>query len=309
MYDTSKKVLKSIMLIVFLLAVTNCSQENNELKWTAINVCNGIQGDAHLVYKGDKYYLIDTGEHKQAVNHLLPYLKSIGVKELEGIIITHPHFDHYGGTVTLLQSDIKIKHIYMNMPTEKQMQKEWWGGKYQHLLQIQDVAKVKHVLISSIKQGDFYRFDDKSYIEVLYAYNGIDTPVGQTDINDMSAIMMIHDDKNRFLLAGDLNKKLGHYLADHAKNIKADILKAPHHGAEKFAPNDFFEKVSPKALIVPAQKSLWCSKRSKRTRELSKKYHYTTYINGFHGHITVHSYNNQYNITTEKKPKNICKEE
>ena len=108
MYDTSKKVLKSIMLIVFLLAVTNCSQENNELKWTAINVCNGIQGDAHLVYKGDKYYLIDTGEHKQAVNHLLPYLKSIGVKELEGIIITHPHFDHYGGTVTLLQSDIKI---------------------------------------------------------------------------------------------------------------------------------------------------------------------------------------------------------
>ncbi len=124
----------------------------------------------------------------------------------------------------------------------------------------------------------------------------------------MSIIMMIHDDKNRFLLTGDLNQKLGTYLASHAKDIKADILKAPHHGAISLAPDIFFQEVAPKVIIVPTTQGLWCSDRCKMVRELAKKESYTTYINGFHGHITVTSHDNKTIITTEKSPSEICKE-
>jgi len=308
MNDLSKNIFKSILVILVLL-MTSCSKKDDKLVWTSINVCHFVQGDAHLISKNGKHFLVDAAQWKEAEQYLLPYLKKHNIKELEAILITHPHFDHYGGVTTLIENNITVNKIYMNMPTEKQMRKEWWGGEYKHLLYIKKIAKKYNVKISSLKSGDRLTFDKKSYIDVLYAYNGIDTPVGKTDINDMSAITMIHDGENRFLLTGDLNQKLGTYLAKEANNIKADIMKFPHHGASPFAPNTFFKKVDPKVVIVPAPTYLWCSDRDKMARELSKKNNYKTFINGFHGDITVTSYNNQYNITTEKKPKNICKEE
>ena len=105
-----------------------------------------------------------------------------------------------------------------------------------------------------------------------------------------------YDYKNRFLLTGDLNKKLGRYLATLDTNISADILKAPHHGTEGFAPNSFFEKVNPKVLVVPSPKHLWFEKRSKRTRDLAIKHKYKTYVSGYNGHITVTSDGKDYTI-------------
>ena len=308
MYNKLKAISFTVFIIILFSLLAACNKKEDKLVWTAINVSNVHQGDAHLIHKGNNNYLIDTGEYLQAKSYLLPSLESQGVTHLNGIIITHPHFDHYGGTTIVLESNITVDHIYMNMPTRKQMKSEWWGGEYKHLLYIQEIAKKKNIPISPINKGDKYTFDKKSYMKVLYAYDGIHTPVGKTDINDMSAIIMIYDDKNRFLLAGDLNNKLGTYLATHAKDIQADILKVPHHGTESFAPNSFFYTVAPKVIIVPAPKDLWCSDRSKRTKELIRTRNYKSYINGFHGDITVTSFNNTFKITTTNNPSTkLCK--
>jgi competence protein ComEC len=181
------------------------------------------------------------------------------------------------------------------------------GGNYRDLVAIVNSAKKYHIKILPIKRGDIYSFDENTYIKVLYAYDGIHTPVGTTDINDMSVIAMFHDGNNKFLFTGDLNKKLGKYLASHAKDIKADILKFPHHGTEGFAPNDFFDTVSPKVVLVPGPSSLWCSKRSKRARELVKNNNYIAYVNGFHGNVTVFSDGKTYKIYTENKSAMICR--
>jgi len=194
----------------------------------------------------------------------------------------------------------------MNMPTEQQMKWEWYGGDYQDLLKIRELAAKHGTPISPIKQGDTFIFDEQSSMEVLYVYDGIHTPVGHTDINDMSAITLIRDGKNRFLLTGDLNKKLGAWLAEHGKNLKADVIKIPHHGTEDLAPNAFFEKVAPRDIIVTSPRDLWCSKRSKRIRDLAAKHHYGVYVNGIQGNITVTSCGNSYTIQTEKKRAPVC---
>jgi competence protein ComEC len=304
--------MKIILHIIFVMLVTlqfnGCNKKDEKLTWIAINVNVGVQGDAHLISKNGKHILIDAGAWKVAKTHLIPALKKYGVKELDSLFITHPHFDHYGGTMAILQNGIKIKNIYMNMPTKKQMDKEWWGGKYAHLIEIQNAAKTYNIKLHTIKKGDRISFDDESFLEVLYIYDGINTPIGKTGINDMSAITMLYDHNNKFLLTGDLNSKLGHYLAVNAKNIKADILKFPHHGVEGYAPDSFFDTVSPKVLIVPTRDSLWCSERAKRAREYVEKHNIPTYINGFHGDITVTANKQGYKITTEKNPKNICED-
>ena len=61
---------------------------------------------------------------------MLAYLKKHDIKVIDKAFISHPHYDHYGGVWAALENGIKINHIYMNMATSKQMNREWWGGKY-----------------------------------------------------------------------------------------------------------------------------------------------------------------------------------
>ncbi len=301
-----QKYLILISMLVFLgcgnSETNNSSETNSKLTWTAINVNAEIKrGDAHLISNNGKHFLIDAGHTYYAHSVLIPYLESVGVNELEGILITHPHADHYGGVEDLIENNFKIKTIHMNMPTRERLGDVLYDG----LLRIKTLAESHNIEIVPIIQGDRLVFDKNSFIEVLYIYDGINTPIGTTSVNDMSAITMIYDGKNRFLLTGDLDKSLGKYLAENANNIQADILKAPHHGIETFAPNSFFEKVNPKVLIVPSPQHFWSSEKSSRIRELARKYHYETYVNGFHGHITVTSDGNTYTIKTEKEVEDI----
>lgn len=272
---------------------------NTNTTWISINVSTGVQGDAHLISKNNKHILIDTGAYNVADSSLIPKLKKYGVKEIDALIISHPHFDHYGGTLPILRAGIKIKNIYMNMPTPEQMKREWWGGQYQHLIDIQNEAKRRGIKLHTVKKGDIFKFDNFTYLKVLYVFDGINTPVGATDINDMSSIIMLHDHNNKFLFTGDLNRKMGSFLAETAKDLKADILKAPHHGVEGYAPDSFYDAVAAKVLIVPTTKNLWESKRAQRARDYVKEHGMKAFVNGIHGDIKVTSNHEGYVIETE----------
>ncbi len=296
-------LLFSLIVAIFFIGCSK-TKEQNKLEWISVNVCNPKpQGDAHIISKGGKTVIIDGGEYNQGKNNLLPLLHKKQISSIDKVIVSHPHFDHYGGIGALLEDKtIKVKELSMNMPTEEQMKKEWWGGNYSNLVYLRKLATDRNITITSIKQGDTFYFDTQTYLKVLYVFDGINTPVGKTDINDMSAITMIYDGENRFLLTGDLNKKLGTWLAKHAKDLQADILKVPHHSAESLAPNSFFDLVSAKQFIVPAPANYWTQEwdRTQRVKKYVADHNIPTYINGIHGHITVTSYDNQYDRTVEK---------
>ena len=297
-----KPSFNSLLLIATLLLaaqfIIGCSSEE-ELKWTAINVNTSVQGDAHLISKGDKHFLIDGGAYSVSNQSLLPYLKDNNIKVIDKAFISHPHFDHYGGIWAILENGIKINSIYMNMPNKERMDREWWGGKYADLVTIKNSAGKYGYKFYSISKGDKFYLDKDSYLEILYTHDGISPPVGATDINDMSFIGMLHDKGNKFLFTGDLNKKLSRWLVKNAKNLKADVLKFPHHGAESFAVNMFLDKVDAKVVIIPAPEHLYVSKRSKRTRDYVRDNNITAYVNGIDGHITVISKDGGFSIYTQ----------
>jgi competence protein ComEC len=272
-------------------------------EWTAIDISPGeMQGDAHLLQMGNSNILLDTGMREDAKKRLLPFLKSRQVTNIEMIIISHPHNDHYQGVFELLKKGkIKIQKVYMNFPSEEQCKREYWGCDYRGLMALDKELKMHRVPRLRIEPGLMFYDNGKQSLKTLYVYDGINSPIGPTDMNDMSAIIMAQDDKLKFLFPGDLNSGLGGYLAQNAKDIEATFLKAPHHGTEAVAPNDFFLKVNPKVFIVPAHKKLWFSDRSKRIRELAEKSGYATYVNGVHGHITVKSWGEKYSVETEKE--------
>ena len=74
--------------------------------------------DAILLESNGKYALIDTGSNASSIK-TIKFLKDLGVKKLDFILITHFHGNNFGGiygenpTNNILLSDIKVDKLYM----------------------------------------------------------------------------------------------------------------------------------------------------------------------------------------------------
>jgi len=255
-----------------------------------VNVNHGpIQGDAHVIkVKNGKTILIDAGYDGPAQEKLLPFLQDNSIKQFDYVFISHPHKDHYGGLRPLINSGITIKEIYFNLPEKEICDREIpWGCDYQDLQNLFQELKEKKIPVKIGQSGQSFPLGKDTKIDIIYAFDGINTPVGRTGINDLSFIMMLQHKKKKFLFTGDLNRKLGDYISKFPAKIKADVLKVPHHGTEGLAPNIFFESVDPIIALVPAPKHLWLSKRSDRPRNWFKQQDIPVYVNGLSGNIEI----------------------
>jgi beta-lactamase superfamily II metal-dependent hydrolase len=294
-----------LMLVVIFLAVVVVSVylSRKPLTWTMINVNNTPQqGDAHLIQTNSgKNILIDTGHLAPARSALVPFLQSKGIKKIDTVFVTHPHKDHYLGLQAILENGIAINEVYFNSIGRQECEAEMpFGCDYEEILSFQTMLKNNRVTLLEAKAGMVFDLGWGSSLKILYAFDGVNTPVGRTDINDMSYIMLLKHGLSSALFTGDLNAKLGAYLAKEGKDLKADILKFPHHGAEGAAPDSFFAAVAPKDVLVPSPALLWCSSRSARMKSWVEARKIPTYVNGFSGHVNVKMSLLHYSIQTER---------
>lgn len=292
-------------LLIFYLT----EEKKPELTWTMVNVNHTkAQGDAHLIQVEEGLtILIDAGYAGPAKDQLLPFLEKNKISRLDLVFITHAHRDHYEGIEILLKAGIHIQHIYFNIPDKTICDHEIpWGCNYTDILRVHQIFKEKRTAIKVAEAGQQYDLGNGALLKLLYAFDGINTPVGQTDINDMSLVLMLEYSGYKFLFGGDLNTLLGEYLADHAEDIRADVLKVPHHGTAGLPPNEFFQKVSPKYALVPSPRDLWCSKRSSEPRNWFRDNNIPVYVNGFSGHVKVQIQDNQLQVIPEKETTVSC---
>ena len=269
--------------------------------WTMINVNSRIlQGDAHLLeLPEDQVFLIDAGDNEEV---LVSYLKSRKIKKIDKVFISHMHRDHYAGLESVLKAGIIVKNIYYNIPDKSVCDSEKpWGCDWKDIARFAKILKKNYVLQHKSQQGDVYYDKDGVSLKVLYAFDSLKSPIGKVDVNDTSVLMRLTVGKTRVLFTGDLNQNIGQYLSDNSKELKADILKVPHHGTESVVPNAFFDKVGAKVVLIPSPKTLWFSDRSKRIRDYFTKEKTESYINGINGHVTVTFKEDKFSIVSERQ--------
>lgn len=96
------------------------------------------EADCHLIkYPYNKNtILIDTGKNEYKIkNEVIPYLKSIGIKKIDYLIITHGDEDHIGGSITLI-NNFKVKKVIFNCGEFNDLEKE--------LIKLLDKKKIKY---------------------------------------------------------------------------------------------------------------------------------------------------------------------
>jgi len=266
---------------------------NARVVWASIDVNGHHQGDAHLIQSAGATVLIDAGSELD-FGKLSPFLERFAIESLDFAIVTHPHFDHYGGFIKMLESRFPIKKLFIDTEGLSFCKDEApWGCRPDDLTKITHLAKLNGTEIIDRRELLTITLDRATTLDIVANFSYKTGPIENGDINDSSLVLALNAHGTKVLFTGDANRALGVYLTNsHLASRRYDILKAPHHGTEGLPDNGFFVATGARIFVVPSPKELWHSDRSKRLREFTKDHQIKTLVNGEVGHVLVHFFDN-----------------
>ncbi|RFU71662.1 DNA internalization-related competence protein ComEC/Rec2 [Peribacillus saganii] len=211
------------------------------------------QGDSILISlpygRGD--YLIDTGgqisfqqedwKKRRKIfdtgnDIVVPLLKSKGIRQLDKLIITHPDADHAAGAAGIIKG-LKVKQILIGEGSEKDFMEKGFL----------DEAVKKSIPVFSVKRGDSWKADKLAF----YVLNP-DRQLSNT--NDSSIVILTKAGSLKWLFMGDAGEEAEKELIEVFPGLKADVIKAGHHGSKTSSSEEFIKTVNPKAAIISSGK-------------------------------------------------------
>lgn len=190
-------------------------------------------------------YVVDTGkkddDYDAGHDAIAPFLKARGIEEIAGIVVSHPHRDHYEGAAYLL------KHFKVKSFSDAGLENSQIHESYHKLVAH---ARERGAEIRTIRAGEVLKWDEALEVTVLAPpKDGLKTS-DESLLNNNSIVLRIQHGKNVFLLPGDLESEGRDALlaAVPHNQLKATVLVAPHHG---FAEGHrFAETVKPEYVMV-----------------------------------------------------------
>lgn len=248
-----------------------------------INVNTGkLQGDANLLVVGDTTIMIDAGYASEARKSVIPYLRKLGISNINHFFVSHPHRDHYEGLAAIIDAGISIQNLYYRIPAPE-IKDCCYNAR--NFLRFINYAADHGAKLIQPKKGFKLSVADNNSLEILHAQDG-NLPGVEFEINDMSMIMKWSVDGSTVLFPGDLNTKLGGILSTDYR-MQSDFLKMPHHGGVSLAPDSFFDTVDPDYVLVPGPAWIWCGDRGSQARNWTIVREVPTWVNGINGHVKI----------------------
>lgn len=219
------------------------------------------EADCHLIkYPYNKNtILIDTGKNEYKIkNEVIPYLKSIGIKKIDYLIITHGDEDHIGGSITLI-NNFQVKNVILNKGTftdlEKELIKNLNKKKIPYQININKINLSNHTI---------YLLNNTKY----------------NNENDNSIITYFTYQKYKFFYMGDASLTTEDNLLENYNLNNISILKVGHHGSNTSSSKDFISQINPSiSLISVGENNIYHHPNKEVINNLSKSRIYRTDIN------------------------------
>ena len=228
-----------------------------ELNVTMLDVgqgeCVGIETREHHVY------LVDAGstsKKKTGQYQIIPWLKYIGTRSVEGIFITHWDEDHISAVGELLEwsesSRVKIRRIFLPDVALK-------DEVLETLLQQIEEANVS---VEYLSAGEGM-MDGALQISCLHPY----AKKVPEDRNDASLVLRLSQGDFQMLLTGDLEKSGEDWLVEQARPaveqpqpaaqnpLRCTILDAGHHGASNATGEALLDLAQPELVLISCGKN------------------------------------------------------
>ena len=199
------------------------------------------QGDAIFVEAPNgNQVLIDGGPNKAVLRELSKQMPFYD-RTIDGIVITHPHLDHYGGLVDVLDNyKIDFEMDSGNDNTESK-------GFDVYIKKLEE-EKAKRIFA---KRGMRVNLDKGLYLDILLP---VINKKGMSAHDEMVVARLVYINSS-FLLTGDMEENLENFLLSFGGSIKSDVLKVGHHGSKTSTSENFLGLVNPELAIISAGKN------------------------------------------------------
>jgi len=256
------KAILVIACLFLLISIPSFAKIKRKMTtWTTATFMDVGQGTSTLLElpRGQVVLLDGGGVSSERFNVgeklIAPYLWKQRISCLDGMIITHPHADHYNGLFFLIRR-FRPKKLWINGHLGD-------DANYTRLL---NLAKHLDVEIDICRPGSILFQSGPAIIrcianpcsDILFSpsSNSAARDITTMNLNNSSLVLKLqHLGKNTadsisFLFPGDIDRETERELLNHKTLLDADVLLSAHHGSRSSNSHDFLEAVSPEHMIV-----------------------------------------------------------
>lgn len=193
----------------------------------------GEIGDAILLQTSEgKTALIDAGYPNQMVTR---YLAAHGINHLDLVVMTHPHDDHAGGLIDVLQA-VKVDLLVHNgQPLDSDI-----------------YAQVAALIESSGVETHVARGGDQLPFGSLVLDVLSPVAISEDNINLNSIVTRLEVGAVAFLFTGDTYRYEEQRLVSAGIDLRANVLKLAHHGSDTSTDPAFVASVAPEVAVYSA---------------------------------------------------------
>ena len=236
------KHIKNYLIFILIFLLSGCSSlPENEIipasyssneKILEVHFLDVGQADCSLIKLPTGESILIDGGNRDDKDYILSYLSKEGVKDIKLVVATHPHEDHIGSLRDVL-NNIKVDKIIL--PT------------------IDADSLVYTNLLYSIEENEVeeVRILGQSSFDIGEATFKILSPIKEySDKNNSSIVIKMIYGETSFLFTGDIEKEAEKDILETGVDIRADVLKVPHHGSKTSSTEEFLGAVSPQISVI-----------------------------------------------------------
>jgi competence protein ComEC len=170
----------------------------------------------------------------------LPYLRHLGIKQLDLAVVSHDDNDHVGGMASVL-AGITAKQVMSSLTSD--------ASFFTQLQQIHSASGIPASAIPRIAchAGQQWQWEQVSF-NVLYPTPSLAAEVKD---NDKSCVIQVVSAHGSMLLTGDIEQYAEQaLLASVTNGLHANVITMPHHGSKTSSSPAFIRQVQPEIAIA-----------------------------------------------------------
>jgi competence protein ComEC len=202
-------------------------------------------GDAALLIAPDGTVMMVDSGHPESAPDILAFLKDLGIGRIDYFLLSHPHIDHIGGFPAIAEKHEvgAVYHIDMEYTTDT-------------FLRYRQALEKYNIPVTILKRGDALKFGNGIDMEVFNPETEWEYPQGfpansTQFINNHSLVIKFSYGASTLLMGGDIYNPRERDLVDlYGERLKADVLKANHHGNDTSNSLRWIKTIQPQCVIA-----------------------------------------------------------
>lgn len=286
-----KKSLVSLILLSLILMLAACgglrsdAAQTEEQPYLRVDFVDVGQADFILVECDGVYMTIDGGNTADSMI-IYSLLKERGIEEIDTVVITHAHEDHYGGVSAILNY-AKVNRVYCSVD-------EYVNGAFGSVL---EAISREGLEITIPVPGEAFTLGS-ALVQIL---GPVDT---YEDPNNMSIVLKITFGDRSFLFTGDAEREAENDIINAGFDISADVLKVGHHGSYTSTSYVWLKTVDPQYAVISSNRGEFPEYNHPHEEVVSRlrDKEVTVYRTDLQGTVTLITYGDEIAFFVERNP-------